>query len=107
MVAGQQVQRAALRMLGQPPGGALGQGGCRGAGNDAEAPLQREQARVAWFEVFVEVTPEADGAAESSDGVGGGVAAAVALAVVVQAFGQRPRLEVIGGGVPGRAWRQA
>lgn len=85
--------------MGQPPGGALGQGRCGGAGDDAEAPLQREQARVARLEVFVELAPEADGAAEGSDGVGGGVAAALALAVVVQAFGQGPGLEVIEGPV--------
>src|SRR5271167_4928777 len=86
-------------MLGQPPGGALGQGGCRGAGKDAEASLQWEQASVAWFEVFVEVTPEADGAEEGSDGVGGGVASAIALAVVAQAVGQGFGFEVIEGPV--------
>ena len=41
------------------------------------------------------MTPEADRAEEGSDGIGGGVAAAVALAVVVQAAGQRPGFEVI------------
>jgi hypothetical protein len=99
VVASQQVKCDALRMLGQPPGGTLGQGGCGGAGDDAEPPLQREQAGVARFEVFVEVTPEPDGAKESRDGVGGRVAPSVALAVVVQAVGQRLGFEVLEGPV--------
>jgi hypothetical protein len=85
--------------LGQPPGSTLGQGGCGGAGDDAQPPLQWEQAGVARLEVFVEVTPEPDGAEEGGDGIGGAFPSAVAFTVVVQAFRPGRVFEVIEGPV--------
>ncbi len=88
MVAAQDGQGVALAFLSQPPGGLVGQSGCGGPGHDAQLPLQRKQTGIARFEVFVEVAAQGETAEQGGDGVGGAVAATVALAGVVQARGE-------------------
>ncbi len=94
VIAGQDRQGAALRILGEPPGRTLRQRWCGGAGHDPQLPLQREEAGVPWFQIFVEVPAELHGAEQGGDVIGGTVPAAVAFAVRVEAC--RELLAVVG-----------